>query len=167
MFLARAITRAKWTASQDLSAEEIPADAVTADLRTRDNALSFWRCPSDTMSGVEESALAIAAARERVDRLDIVWLADDELQADGQALSDTEGRTPVSDMVAMHLDVHRLDYERLGRLAHRIENALEANRFRRFSRASVKRLITEAIEQGRINPTALPAKVLGEVVSAP
>ncbi len=70
-------------------------------------------------------------------------------------------------MAAMHLDVHRLDYDRLGMLAHRIANALGANMFRRFSKASVKRLIREALEQGRIDPAALPAKMLGEVASAP
>ena len=76
MFLARKITRAKWAAKQELSVGEIPADAVTVDLRTQDNALSFWRCPNDTDRDVEEAALAIAAARKRVDRLDIVWLTD-------------------------------------------------------------------------------------------
>ena len=35
MFLARKITRAKWSNKAELSADEIPADAVTADLRTR------------------------------------------------------------------------------------------------------------------------------------
>ena len=42
MFLIRKIARAKWESKDDLSKEEIPADAVTVDLRTSDNVLSFW-----------------------------------------------------------------------------------------------------------------------------
>ena len=114
MFLARKIARAKWAAKDGLSESEIPADAVTADLKTQQNSLSFWRCPSDEKHDIEEAVLAIAAAGDRVDRLDIVWIADEELQADGQSLKDTAGRTPVTDMVAMHVDVSRLDYVRLG-----------------------------------------------------
>ncbi len=74
MFLARKITRAKWKTREELSAGEISADAVTADLKTQGNALSFWQCHTATNSDVEEAALAIAAARDRVARLDVVWL---------------------------------------------------------------------------------------------
>ena len=66
MFLTRKITRAKWEAKQGLAADEIPSDAITIDLRTQGNALSFWQCPTDAVSDVEEAALAIAAAGERV-----------------------------------------------------------------------------------------------------
>ena len=163
MFLARKITRAKWAAKQELSVGEIPADAVTVDLRTQDNALSFWRCPNDTDSNVEEAALAIAAAGQRVDRLDIIWLADEELQADDQILRKTEGRTPVTNMTAMHIDVSRLDYVRLGRVARRVVTAIEANRYRRFTRARVKSLIEEALGQGRIDRGALHEGLRSEV----
>ena len=69
MFLARKITRAKWNPKNGLSAGEIPADAVTVDLRTRENSLSFWRCGLGEKEQVEEAALAIAAAGDRVDSL--------------------------------------------------------------------------------------------------
>ena len=165
MFLVRAITRAKWNAANELSAGEIPADAVTIDLRTRGNSLSFWRCPTDTDVGAEEAALAIATARERLDRLDIVWLSDEDLQADGQSLNDTEGRTPVTDMADMHVDVSHLDYVRLGRVADRVAEAIESGRYRRLSRASVRRLIEAAIAQGRIDIETLSERLRSEVAS--
>ena len=163
MFLARKITRAKWESTEYLSADEIPADAVTADLRTQGNVLSFWQCATDTASDVAEAALAIAAAGERLDRLDIVWLADQELQSDGLTLRDTEGRTPVSDMVAKHVDVDRLDYVRLGSVARRVAAAIEADQCRRLTRARVKSLIEEAIRQGRIDHGSLQEKLRAEV----
>ena len=165
MFLARKITRAKWATTENLSAGEIPADAVTVDLRTQQNTLSFWQCPTDAASDVAEAALAIAAASERLDRLDIVWLADQELRSDGQTLTDTKGRTPVTDMVAMHVDVSRLDYVRLGRVARRVVAAIEADRYCRLTKAHVKSLIKEAVGQGRIDHSALHDRLRAEVAN--
>ena len=165
MYLARKVTRAKWATTESFSKGEIPADAVTVDLRTQQNSLSFWRCPTDVERDIEEAALAIAAAGDRVDRLDIVWIADEELQADGQSLKDTAGRTPVTDMVAMHVDVSRLDYVRLGNVARGVAAAIEANRWRRLTRRRVKALIEEAVEQGRVDPTALGEQLRSQVAS--
>lgn len=163
MFLARKITRAKWAAIEDLSVGEIPADAVTVDLRTQENSLSFWRCPTDSDGDVEEVALAIAAAGERIDRLDIVWLADEELQNDGHVLKNTEGRTPLADMAAMHVDVSRLDFVRLGKVARQVDAALEGDRHRRLTKARVRSLIKQAVEQGRIDSSDLDDKLRDEV----
>ena len=42
------ITRPKWQPKDGLALDEIPADAITADLRTANNALSFWQCGQAT-----------------------------------------------------------------------------------------------------------------------
>ena len=165
MFFARKITRAKWVATEDLSDGEIPADAVTVDLRTQQNSLSFWRCPTDEYRDIEKAALAIAAAGDRVDKLDVVWIPDEELQADGQVLEDSAGRTPVTDMAAMHVDVSRLDYVRLGNVARGIAAAIEANRWRRLTRRRVKALIEDAVDQGRVDPASLGKSLRAEVAN--
>ena len=142
MFLARKITRAKW----ELSAGEISADAVTGDLRTQGNSLSFWQC------GIgEEAALAIAAPRDRVDRLDIVWLAADELQGDDQTLRKTEGKTPVTGLTKLHVDVCRLDYVRLGKVARHVVTAIERGRYFRLTKACVTKLLAAAVKQKRVD----------------
>lgn len=155
MFLVRKVTRGKWSPKSDLSTGEIPADAVTADLRTQSNNLSFWRSPTADDDDIEEAALAIAAGREKVDRLQIVWLNYDEVQTDGQTLRDTEGRTPVKDLQPLHVDLARLDYARLGKVAGRVVEALNHNRFRNFPRSAVRELVAQAIEEGRIEPADL------------
>ena len=86
MFLARKVSLAKWSKKDELAEGEIPADAVTADLRTQDNKLSFWRCGNGEGIEVNEAVLALAAAGTRVDKIDVVWLAVDELRSDGQTL---------------------------------------------------------------------------------
>ena len=163
MFLARKITRAKWRPKEELSVEEIPADAVTVDLRTQENSLSFWQCSIGEEAEVEEVALAIAAAGERIDKLDIVWFSDDELRADSQQWKKTDGRTPVAELVRRHVDVYRLDYVRLGKVASRIATAIKESRFRRLSKKRVTVLLATAVEQERVKLEDLDSRVHAEV----
>ena len=163
MFLARKITRAKWEPKKKLSVGEISADAVTADLRTRENSLSFWRCGLGEQSQIEDVVLAIASAGERLDKLDIVWLSEDDLQADGQTFQDTDGLTPVTEFVKRHVDVCRLDYVRLGKVARRIATAIEENRYRRLSKKRITDLLAAAVGQGRIKLADLQESIAAEV----
>lgn len=167
MFLARKIKLAKWETRQELSAGEISADAVTSDLRTEDNSLSFWQCGVGADSEVAEAVLAMAAAGNRVEKLDVVWVSRDELQADGQTLSDTHGRTPVAGLVRLHVDVSRLDYERLGRVARRIVISIEEERCLRITKTRIKSLLDAAVKQGRIDPNDLSDHIRKELTQPP
>ena len=167
MFLARKIARAKWDAKRNvergLEEGEISADAVTGDLRTEKDTLSFWRCGAGANGDIEDAALAIAAAGERLDKLDIVWLADNELQADGHTLKDTDGRTPVTDLSEMHVDICKLDYVRLGKVAQRVAAAVEEQRFCRLTKARVRGLLVAAVQHGRIIPDKLADGLRAEI----
>ena len=166
MFLARKISLAKWLKKEEqgeLAEDEISADAVTADLRTKDNRLSFWRCDTEETTEVNKAALAIVAGYERIDKIAVVWLAADELQADGQTLKDTEGKTPVRGLAELHVDVCRLDYMRLGKVAQRIFTALKEEQYLQIGKASVKGLLAEAVEQGDIVPNDLEKRVREEL----
>ena len=163
MFLVRKITQAKWKTNSELSAGEISADAVTGDLRTRKNSLSFWQCRTETKGDLEHAALALAAAADHVDTLDIVWLTDDELRIDGQILHNTQGRTPVQELVELHVDVCRLDCVRLEKVARRVSTAIEEDRSLRLTKARVRKLLVEAVEQGRVELTNLQESIQAEV----
>ncbi len=136
MFLARKVSLAKWSKKSELEVGEIPADAVTADLRTQDNKLSFWRCGDAEGIEINEAVLALSAAGTRVDKIDVVWLAADDLQNDGQTLQDTKGRTPVFELAKLHVDVCRLDYIRLGKVAQRIVTALKEEQYLRLRKSA-------------------------------
>ena len=159
MFLARVITRSKWEPKPWMQAGDFSADAVTGDLRTQENALSFWRCVSDTAADLEDAVLAIAAGRDGLDKVDIVWLEDEDLQADGQSLEDTDGRTPISDMVERHVDVRQLDYDRLGKVARRIVSAIATDQYRRITKVRVKKILVSAVSGGRVNLEALSERI--------
>lgn len=167
MFLARKITQAKWRKRGDGLAEgEIGADAVTADLRTLQNSLSFWRCSSGDRAEIDGVALAIAAARDRIDKLDIVWIAEKDFESDGQALKETDGRTPAAAFRKRHVDLHRLDYVRLGKVAARVAEALEAERRKRFNAGDVKEILVAAVRGGEVEIDDLAEKIRERVATA-
>jgi hypothetical protein len=96
--LARKITRAKWDTTDGLADGEIGADAVTADLRTIGNRLSFWTCTTPTDRELQDTVLALATAGDRLDKLDITWLSEQAVHGQGLALMATEGNTPVASL---------------------------------------------------------------------
>ena len=161
MFVARKISSSKWEKHPEFSAGEIRADAVTADLRTKGDALSFWRCGSGGITDVENVALAIAAAGDRIERVDVVWLPTDQLVEDRQTFMDSPGTTPVADLVNSHVDLTRLDLVRLGRLANRVVEAIGAGRCQRVPQSRVKSLLMNAVLTNRIDPQRLSQKIRG------
>ena len=163
MFLVRKVTRAKWDGKAVFADGEIPADAITIDLKTQGNTLSFWRSPTSTSGDLDEVALAIAANRERAERLQIVFIYLDEIQTDEQVLRDVAGQTPVTDLKPLHVDVCRLDYVRLGKVARRVADALHANRSCTYTKRTVTKLVARAVEQGRLELGDLKCKLRGEV----
>lgn len=167
MFLARRIAPAKWDKTNNLrlgvAEDEISADAITGDLRTRENSLSFWRCRIKTDVEIEDVVLAIAAAGERLDRLAMVWVMENEFQADGQCLKESPGRTPVTDLVDRHVDICRLDCSRLGKVAQLVATAIESNQCHVFPKGRVKELLIEAVNKGRVAPEQLADRLRSEI----
>ena len=163
MFLARKISRAKWSKKSEFSEGEIPADAVTADLRTTDNALSFWKCDTTDRGVLQDAALAIAASGNRIDKLEVVWIAEKELRAHGQTLKDTDGDTPISSLRKRHVDVRKLDYVRLGDVAQQISAAIENNEHLLLTRKAVRDILVSAVKQKNVNLEDLAHKVQEEI----
>ena len=159
MFLARSITRSKWEAKNGLQPGEIPADAITGDLRTKENSLSFWLCEPNDQEELNDVALAISATRDSVAKIELVWLEREELEASGQFFDETPGQTPVLDLVDRHLDLRRLDGERLGRLALHVQNAISMDRYKRMSRRQVRDILGAAVLEGRVRLENLSQKI--------
>ena len=163
MYLARKITRAKWGEAIGLSVGRVPADAITADLRTQNNTLSFWRCGSADDSEIDDVVLALAAASDKMAKLELVWVSEAELREDGLTLSETAGRTWVPDMVARHVDVQHLDLDQLEKVTGRVLEALTEERYRRVPKAHVKRVLTSAVGARRVERGDLQINVASEI----
>lgn len=164
MYLVRKVARAKWEPRAPLAEAEIGADAVTADLRTADNALSFWTCAAVDLGELDEVVLAIAAASDRPDKLDLVWIDQESVERDGVALRASEGRTPVHGLRHRHVDAVGLDLTRLGTLARHVAEAIRGKgQWRRLSKNEVMKALKKAVKSNRL---ALPdlAAALGREV---
>lgn len=163
MLLARKITRAKWQPKSGIGGGKIPADAVTADLRTQSNSLSLWECGGATQEDVEAVALALAVAGDRIDKIEIVWFSDDELRAGGVRISQTPGRAPIAEMSRRHYDAQNLDYEQLGVIADCVAKALSNDQYKRFTQRRVRDLVSAAVQQGKVSLDDLNGKVRRDV----
>ena len=163
MLLARKITRAKWQPKNGISDGKIPADAITADLRTQSNALSLWECGAATQEDIEAVVLALAVAVDRIDKIDIVWFSDDDLRAGGLRIIQTPGRTPISEMSSRHYDAQNLDYEQLGTIADCVANALSNAQYKRFTQRRVRDIISAAAQQDRVSLIDLNDKIRRDI----
>ena len=166
VFVARKLSRAKWVPENGIAEDEIPADAVTVDLRTLNNAISFWKCAQAEEDDVDRVILALAAVGERIDKVDVVWLERRILEDDGIKIVDSNGQTPVASMVREHVDATCLDMHRLGNVASRIAEALRAKQTRRLTRARVRKLLAMAVQEGLVELNAFKANVEQEVRKA-
>lgn len=164
MYFARKFSRAKWWPKDGVADDEIPADAVTADLRTTMNKLSVWRCergPDNEIleQGLLDAALALATAGDRIDRLDIVWFACEEVERSQLVCQDSDGRTPVAALVRRHVDICELDYHRLGKVATVVQASIEQGLCKRLTEKRVTQLIADAVQNERVELDALPPRI--------
>ena len=162
-FLARTIARAKWDRREGLAALEIPADAVTVDLRTNDNTLSFWTCGDAREEDVRRVVLAFAAAGQRIDRVDVIWVARSAFEERSIVLRNTEGKTPILVLKGDHVDVKHLDLARFGVVATQVALALREGRYKRFTREEVISLLADAVSADLVALDALQELVQADV----
>ena len=161
MLLGHKVSISKWDGSDGTLEGKIQADAVTSDLRTRDNALSFWNCGEDTIQEhmLEDTVLALASSMDRANKVDLVWLGREDLEDEGHILRFDDVKTHVSGLEGRHVDVCELDYDRLGSIAFRIFSAARAREFRRFREKKVVSLLVNAVKQGRLDASKLKDKL--------
>lgn len=127
------------------------------------HTLSLWRCGFGTPEEIEDVILAVAAGRQRIEKVELVWVDEEDLRSDGQFLVNTDGRTPVPDLVSLHIDVGRLDYVRLGQVASLVMSAFDEGRYCRMTRKRVRELLVSAMNDGRVDAEGLHETIRAQV----
>lgn len=165
MFLAHKFSMAKWSKFLDLPVNQIPADAITVDLRTQGNILSFWKCGDNqvTKEALEEVSLAILTELDKASKIYLIWLKKETLEQDGYIIKQTDGKTKVPDLVSFHYDVCNLDYERLGDMARRVQEAVTDGHWKQLRREEVLEVAVNAGRNGRLDTAKLKPKLRCEV----
>lgn len=166
-FLVRKVQPGWWDA---LRSNAVPADLVTKkgcpELRTTDNALSFWRMDGVDERQLRDIALAMAVNFESLDPVNLAWIASSEL--DGIAsVRDTPGATLVNDMQLAHANAEELDLVRLGHLAAKLAIVVrEVRDVMLFTAADVKQILVEGHRAKRYPLSNTKAKLQQEIRAA-
>ena len=165
MFLARKISRSKWKSQRELAEGDVRAQAIAADLRTDDDALSVWSCGAEqaTKEDAKEPALALASVMDRANVIDLVWIGKDALEQAGYPVVQTGGITNVPDLRSHHYDIRILDCAKLHDIATRIAEAIEEDHYCRFSRSEVLDLLADAVESERLKIKNLKCRLRQQV----
>jgi len=164
--LTRKISRAKWATNDGLAKDEIPADAVTADLRTTGNTLSFWLRNDSSEVELHQAVLALAAGGERIDKIDLAWVEQAVVVDSGITLISTPGNTLAKSLVNTHRDLERLDLTRLVAVARAIAGAVDSGQWRRFRKKVVLGLLVDAVNEDIVGLTDLNPKIREDVEQA-
>lgn len=126
-FLARTISTAKWNEREIGGNSTVPANGITSDMRLTDDCLSFWTCDRSQSSSLEQVVLALAAARDTVDRLDLVWLGEASIKNIPLRIVATEGDTPAQALKDRHRDVADIDLGTVYGLAQHVAQAVNGS----------------------------------------
>ncbi len=126
--------------------DDIPADAVTGNLRTQDNTLSLWEVADDP----GEAVLALVCGKQRLDTLDVVMLDKELVQSRGLEVVEKLGETPVSELAKMHRDLVGLAYRSLGTVASIVVESIQMGLIKRYHKKDLVEIVQGAVQQHRV-----------------
>jgi len=161
--VARKITRQKWTPRGTQPFQRVPLDGVTYDMRTENHALSMWTCDLGRDGSVNEIALVLAASRDTIDRLGVVFVEESDLQSRGIRVEPTSGNTAIDHFKARHRDAAELNLRRYCALARLLNDAILKDRCRRFSRQQIRDILAEAVGNKLLALDSLRDRVRAEI----
>ena len=157
-FLLRAIRKNRWRPELPtwLGSDDVPADPL-GDLSTLDNKLSVWYV-DDAQQNLGRVSAALAAGREKIDKLDYALIDIDTLTRLGIESKKTPGESPDDHANKnWHYDLHRLSGKALTSLAKAILPQTESRA--RLLPKKVKELIKAGLSNAELDSERLKPEV--------
>jgi hypothetical protein len=151
--LVRKIEKGKWMQYDILHGEDVSADAITLDLRTKDNTLSVWEIPDEQY--VDAAVLAFTAKMSCLETIDFVVISKDSFTSNGINVITQKEDTPFIEMCDAHRNIIKLNHSSLGIVAEGIVNSIKTDNSHRRTKNEIKKLIEDAIIEGRIEKSSL------------
>lgn len=139
------------------SRDEISADVITSEFRTKDNTLSTWRISS--AENLEDAILAIATTSSRIETMDFIVI-EIGLIEEHQLFAEYSdpGSIPMEAQRTSHHDLKDLNLNKLGNIAFLYKHiAQEQNTnpekelIKRYRKKELSDLILKALEEGKLN----------------
>jgi hypothetical protein len=161
--LVRWVKRARWESRRQVGRQGIPADAVTADLQTKGNTLSVWRCSNSTEDELRAVVVACAAERDNVDRVELAWITVKFARKKKLEVRLTPSGTRLASLANRHHDLVDLDLLCLVRVASLFARGLVNEQYRSYTRSEVKTILVDAVRRKVIALEELSEGVQAEV----
>jgi hypothetical protein len=153
-YLVRKIAPAKWSDVHSL--EALPADALTADLRTTNNTLSLWEIDSEDELNDAVLALAISKKATKIEKMDLVLIPKETILTKQLSIRASPGDTFAEGLSETHREVVDLKYPSLGLFAQIIIDVLSKNVHTTISRIEVENIVKDACNDQTIDISCLP-----------
>lgn len=138
----------KWDFEKEIeSPSQIPADPITADLKTHANTLSIWKVNDFTIEEINKSVLALALGRDSITRLDIFKIDEKEIEKNKMYVKNTpeNGYTPLEGYEENHFDIMDLTLNNLGDMGIMIlEKVKSADMCIRYTKRQISELLDSA-----------------------
>ncbi len=160
-YLVRKININQWPDGENsffVSKEELNADAVTSDLRTTNNTLSWWRIDDETE--LESAGISIVSKlNSKQNNIRIIALSFEELEANF-CLKNTpnQGDTAVKEFKQRHYDMCNMNYGLLGKISYFIAKETSQTKKNMILKINVKAAIAkikELVEKGKADKEML------------
>ncbi|MFN8496058.1 MAG: hypothetical protein U0350_51175 [Caldilineaceae bacterium] len=140
---------------------DAPADTLV-DLRTEENELSVWLVDDD-LANLERLLAALAANRQRLDKLDYTLFSEEIFEQIGIQVQQTVGDVPDAVVNQWHLALVNLTAMQVAELARSIWHSPVTQTFRCLPK-QVAKLIAQAIHQEYFRLEQLQSDLHAEVV---
>jgi len=161
----RLIRQSRWDSTEKydwLGEGDIPADPLADFANTNENCLSVWFVDDDKKD-LDDVTAALAASREKADRLDYVLFTQDHLKTAGIEVCETSGQTPDKHVNGLHRDLTHLSAAKVLALTTRVWH--ENLGLNRIDQRGAVQLVVAAVCRGRILLEELRPKLREDVRS--
>lgn len=164
-YLVRKISKSKWPKGkfQDFDIKDLRADAITSCLRTTSDTLSTWEIES--LELLDEAVLALVANFERIDTIDVAVLKTTTVTESGFTIKNETGNTPAEHIKEWHKNVVDLKFNSIGEFSKLIINCLEEKQVYRYNATKVKKILVDALNEGKINKSRLKDGFYEKIIS--
>jgi hypothetical protein len=161
----RLIRQSRWDSPGTydwLAAGDIPADPLADFANTTENSLSVWFLRDDRQD-LDDLLAALAASREKADKLDYVVFTEKHLKDAEIDVSAAIGRTPDERVNGQHRDLTRLSAAKVVSLVTKVwRDNLGPTR---LDERTVVQLVACAVRDGRISHEKLRPQLRDSVLS--
>lgn len=151
-FFARMIERQKWERLKTVGHTKTPADTLQSELKTDSNNLSLWLAESS--GELSNAVLALAVARNKITRLDVLILDQQEYEQKGFTTvnSQENGLSAYTDFNEFHYDLVAIDYEKLGVLSQMIiDNTDNPEICKRYGKGDIEDILYQGLLDRKFN----------------